>query len=383
VSRRKSTNLSLYFAFPDAVYTHVCSECDALCCHIGDFGGSMRREMGKLLNLYPALQNSVSARYGDFVTISTPGTCVFLESDNLCRIQKVHGNALKPTVCQLFPFNTINRIGKTVVVSPHFRCPLRLLLPANPGVAEGTHNVLAGKLRELNFLDESYLEHRAQPLPLHPSIAPEDVVTRESKFRDLCSQALGAERFVSVLTEVSSGRREFLRNLNRGAKILGFKDSVSRRSRDNIDDLLLAIAPAVRLKLLGLRPEGILLALSLGEIAYRQVMTLSNDRPTLQGLHHVFTNLGPALRLIGLIDEPIGYSKVAEVEGHPSWSPELKLAGRLILRQAQGSSSALDALERAIPAELSSADRSALLIQIGNLIEHSRGTEEAQRTQSE
>ena len=340
----------------------------------------MRREMGKLLVLYPALQNSITARYGDFVTLSTPGACVFLESDNLCRIQKAHGNALKPTVCQLFPFNTINLIGKTVVVSPHFRCPLRLQLPASPDVAEGTHSLLAGRLRELNFLDESYIEHRAQPLPLHSSTGPEDVVIRESKFRDLCTQALRVDRFSSVVAEASSSRREFLRNLNRGAKILGFKDSVSERSRDNIDDLLLAIAPAVRLKLLGLRPEGILLALSLVEIAYRQVMTLSSDRPTLQGLHQVFTYLGPALRLIGLIDEPIGYNKAGEVEGHPSWSPEMKLAGRLILKQAQGSSGALDALERAIPAELSSADRSALLIQIGSFIEHFRGTEESPRS---
>src|SRR5262249_51191772 len=155
----------------------------------------------------------------------------------------------------------------------------------------------------------------------HPSTAPEDVVTRESKFRDLCSQALGADRFARALAEASSDQREFRRNLNRGAKILGLKESVNGRSRDNIDDLLLAIAPPVRLRLLGLRSEGILLALALGEIAYRQVMTLSNDRPTLQGLHHVFTNLGPALRLIGLIDEPIGYSKAGEAEGHPSWGP--------------------------------------------------------------
>ena len=343
----------------------------------------MRREMGKLLVLYPSLQNSVTARYGDFVTLSTPGACVFLESDNLCRIQKVHGNALKPTVCQLFPFNTLNRIGNTVVVSPHFRCPLRLLMPASPGVAEGTHNVLASKLRELNFLDESYIEHRAQQLPLHSSTTPEEVVTRESKFRDLCSQSLGSDRFARVLEEASSDREEFRRNLNRGAKILGFKVPYGERSRDHIDDLLLAIAPPIRLKLLGLRFEGILLALALVELAYRQVVTLSNQKPTLQGVHNVFTGLGPALRLIGLIDESIGYGKAAEAEGHPSWGPELRLAGRLILRQAQGSTGALDALERAIPAELSSADRSALLIQIGMLIEHSLGNEGAQRSKAD
>jgi len=379
-SELRTTSVSLYFAFPDAVYTNVCSECDALCCRIGDFGGSERREMGKLLTLYPALQNSVSARYGDFVAIFSPGSCVFLDGDNLCRIQKEHGNALKPTVCQMFPFNTLNRIGNTVVVSPHFRCPLRLQLPAKPGAVEGTHNVLAGKLRVLNFLDESYIEYRAQPLPLHSSTTPDEVITREAKFRDLCSQALGSDRFARVLAESSSDRKEFRRNLTRGARILGFKVSDSEGSRDYIDDLLLAIAPPARLKLLRLRSEGILLALALGEIAYRQVMTLSNQPPTLQSVHNVFTGLGPALRLIGLIDEPIGYSKAAEAEGHPSWSPELKLAGGLILRQAQGSTGALDALERALPAELSSADRSTLLIQIGMLIEHSKATDEAQRS---
>jgi hypothetical protein len=125
---------------------------------------------------------------------------------------------------------------------------------------------------------------------------------------------------------------------------------------------------------LHLRPEGILLALALGEIAFRQTMTLTSNQPTIQGAHHVLTILGPALRLIGLIDEPIGYSKAGAAEGHASWSPELKLAARLILRQAQGSTGALAALEASLPDSLSPANRTALLIQIARTIEHSKET---------
>lgn len=334
----------------------------------------MKREMGRLLTLYPPLQNAVSERHGDFIRIIAPagGGCVFLGSDNLCGIQREHGEALKPTMCMMFPFNTLNRVGETIVVSPHFACPLRLRLPAGLGEVEGKHSVIERRIRQLNFLDEGYLAGFAPVLPLHAAQSPEQVVLREVAFRDLSADALGSRSFAEVLHEASGDARELTRNIARGAKVLGLPKA-RKKSRDAIDDLLLALAPSLRLKLLRLPPEGILVALALSEIAFRRITADSNKAPTLQGAYHVFMTIGPALRLIGLINEPIGYSKVASVEGPHSWNPEMKVMARVILRQAQGSTGAIEALERALPSSLSVADRSALLIQIGRAVEHVRG----------
>lgn len=376
----KTADHTPYLAFPDGILHHVCAECDALCCRLGNFGGTIGREMGRVLNLYPGLQSSVYSQSGNYVSIIAPSSgCFFLDSDNLCRIEKDHGKSLKPSVCLLFPFNTINRIGNTVVISPHFKCPLRLVLPAHAGSVEGTHDTIKQMVRELDFMNEQYLETFAARLPFHPTATAEDVVSREVHFRDTCSERIGTARFSELLRDQSTNSREFDRNLSRSLTILGLsEDSLDGRvSHDNIDDLFVALAPTLRLNLLRLPADGILLALRLSEMVFRQTMSITSNPPTLQGAFTISSGIGPALRLIGLIDEPVGLNKSAPPNAPPGWNDDLKLAARMILRQAQGATGALELLERAIPPSFPTSDRSAVLLQIGRMIEHSKQLEES------
>src|SRR5436190_18591512 len=152
LSRQMSSNpdsTSIFFAFPDGVLDYVCAECTALCCRGQGFAGSTKREMNFLFRKYPPLAGMVIMRESSVVTCSTPaGRCFFLRNDNLCQIEVENGKKFKPGVCLLFPFNDFYRIGKTVVVAPHFLCPLRLKLPAEPGRVEGTHAKVDAMVRE-------------------------------------------------------------------------------------------------------------------------------------------------------------------------------------------------------------------------------------------
>ena len=170
----------LYFAFPDGAYHYVCAECTALCCRGQGFAGSLQREMRQLLTIYPALGSAATSRQGDIITFATPsGRCHFLDGDNLCRIEKEHGKALKPGVCGLFPFNVFTRIGDVVAISPHFMCPLRLQIPARPGRVEGTHARIETAVRESALLDRAYVEAHMVPSRLHPALDADSVLERE------------------------------------------------------------------------------------------------------------------------------------------------------------------------------------------------------------
>ena len=148
----------IFFAFPDGVFHHVCAECTALCCRGQGFAGSLKREMNFIFKNYPPLASLVTEREGDVVTVATPaGSCFFLRKDNLCQIELDHGRARKPGICLLFPFNDFSRIGNTLVVAPHFMCPLRLNLPAAPGSVEGTHANVAKAIQETTMGDADYV----------------------------------------------------------------------------------------------------------------------------------------------------------------------------------------------------------------------------------
>jgi hypothetical protein len=89
------------------------------------------------------------SREGDNITFATPGPeCLMLDRDNLCRIEKELGKDTKPTFCNLFPFNYLTRVGKTLVVLPHFLCPLRAVIPASPGSVQGTHALIENEMRK-------------------------------------------------------------------------------------------------------------------------------------------------------------------------------------------------------------------------------------------
>src|SRR5215510_6203950 len=152
-------NVPLFFAFPDGVLNYVCAEGTALCCRGQGFAGSVKREMDVLFRKYPPLAGMVIERQRTIVTCSTPtGRCFFLRQDNLCQIEVENGRGFKPGVCLLFPFNDFYRIGNTVAVAPHFLCPLRLSLPAEPNRVEGSHAKIEQTIRETALLEPEYVK---------------------------------------------------------------------------------------------------------------------------------------------------------------------------------------------------------------------------------
>lgn len=372
--------VSLYFAFPDGVFHYVCAECTALCCRGQGFAGSLHREMRQLLTLHPSLGSMAISRHGDVITFATPsGRCHFLDDDNLCRVQKERGKALKPGVCTLFPFNSLSRIGKAIAVSPHFMCPLRLQLPARPGKVEGTHAFIEAAVRESALLDPVYLDAVVPLLQLPPSQGAESVLAREAGFRDACALALGQRTFAETLRGASADPASLGSVVARAAQVMGLAVPSSIQAHDAVDDLLLALAPALRLSALSLCPEGILRALALGELVVRRTLRLSDSPPTVQGVHSIFTAAGPALRLLARGDEPLGLAKRAGEKVPSFGDPELTFAAFAALREARSSTGTLGALEKAIKPSLTVADRSVLLRQLGIHVEHARAPRRSKR----
>jgi len=142
------------------------------------------------------------------------------------------------------------------------------------------------------------------------------------------------------------------------------------RAADAVDDLVLALAAPLRLRLLHLSSEGMLRVLALGEIVLRRTLTLSDRPPTLQGAYQVITSVGPALRLLARGDEPLELARRASAKAPPFGDPDLTFAAFLTLRAVHNSTGILEALEKAIKPSLSAADRSVLLNQLGAKLEH-------------
>lgn len=373
LANKSNEQVPIYFAFPDGVYHYVCAECTALCCKGDGFGGSLKREVRSLFVLYPQLESMTVARQGDTVTFANAkGACQFLDVDNRCRIEKEHGKSLKPTVCRLFPFNSFSRIGKTLTVSPHFLCPLRLSLPASPGEVEGTHATLEAGLRDSEVLSKEYLSNMVTPLFLHPSTDAVTVVDREKKFRDLCALSLGRRSFrdtLRVASEDGAALDEFVARIARLMKIEGPAGS---HSRDQLDDLLLAIAPPYRLSMLALTPEQILRALAVAELTLRLGCALSTLPQSLQGIMRMASTFGPAQRLLAYGDEPFDFAKPIGKKDLAFGDAQLTFAAYVFQRRSAGPAGVLGALEEVIKAEMPMSDRSVLFQRLGNLIDQRR-----------
>jgi len=363
----------LYMAFPDGVFHYVCAECTALCCRGEGFSGSLKREMPALLTLYPALGSAVISRQGSRLEFFTPaGRCFFLDQDNLCRIEKDHGKALKPGVCSLFPFNGFTRIGKVVAVSPHFMCPIRLQVPARPGCVEGTHSAIDTAVRASGLLDDGYADEYMHPVRLHASLDPDAVVTREISFRDVCSESLERQSFYEVLREESTDSAALDASVRRATRLMGLEVPYRAKERDHVDDLLLALASSHRLSFLHLSSEAILRSLAIGEIALRRMMSLSSLEMSPQGANSILTNVRPAIRLLARGDETIELAGNGNPKSPPFGDPNMSFAAFTALRKIADGMGVLDALEMAIKPDMTIPDRSALLIQVGYQLERTR-----------
>jgi len=357
----------IYFAFPDGVFDYVCAECDALCCRGQGFGGSLRREMGTLLTLYPSLHGMANRRRGDVIHFATfRQGCQFLDADRHCRIEREHGKALKPGVCTLFPFNAFSRIGAVLVVSPHFICPLRLRSPAAPGAAAGTHSAIAPAIAESGLIDEQTWRQTVEPSRLVALADAPAVLERETQFRDRCRDGIGRASFATTLAAASSDPGRFADTARRAATSLGLAVLPSGAAADGTDDVLLAVSPTFRLRLLDLPSESILFALAMGERFVRGAALVGRTPPTPQS---AFTHLAAMLPVLTLLSRTrrLDEEEIGRVKMPPFGNPQMLHAARRLLAGLIAGQSGLAAAEAAVAELPAPSDRLALIMEMGRL----------------
>lgn len=358
----------IFFAFPDGVFHHVCAECTALCCRGQGFAGSLKREMNYIFKNYPPLASLVTEREGDVVTVATPaGSCFFLRKDNLCQIELDHGRARKPGICLLFPFNDFSRIGNTLVVAPHFMCPLRLNLPAAPGSVEGTHASVAKAIQETTMGDPDYVRGFVGTAKLPVGRNASEILKREREFCDRCSQALGTSRFRDVVAKTTADASALSAFRKRVAKLMLWNQPAQPEMRDALDDILIASAPAYRVESLFHSDEGLLRFLTLAELMTRRVFTMSISGPTLQGVYGVIEDMRPALRLLAWGDEKPPLKKTP-LKSPEFGDPRLVDSAQKFLNWMPGKG-VLAALEKAFQPKFTAADRMAVVRQCAEVVE--------------
>jgi hypothetical protein len=360
--------MDIFFAFPDGVFHHVCAECTALCCRGQGFAGSLKREMNFVFRNYPPLASLVTEREGDIVTVATPtGRCFFLRNDNLCQIELDHGRARKPGICLLFPFNDFSRIGNTLVVAPHFMCPLRLNLPAAPGKVEGTHASVAKAIKETNLGEADYVRGFVGTSRLPPGKSSTEVLKREREFCNLCTESLGNAQFRDVIAASSEDPSALWAFRKRVAKLLGWTVPAQQATRDAVDDILIASAPAYRVESLYLSDEALLRFLSLSELLVRRVYSMSIGAPTLQGVYGVIEDMRPALRLLAWGDAKPPLRKVSLKSPEFGDSNLVDSAQKFLnWMPVKG---VLPALEKALPPKFSTSDRIVVIRQSADTID--------------
>lgn len=357
----------IYLAFPDGVFDYACAECTALCCRGQGFAGDLGRETGELLRLYPALHWAAVRRRGDEVTFITPaGRCFFLRDDHLCQIELDHGKRQKPGVCSLFPFNSFSRLGDTLIVSPHFLCPLRIHVPPRPGAVAGTHEQVLRDVRESGLANLDTV-----PKPTLPrGVKAGEVIAREVAFRDRCTEALTQQPFSEVLLGASSDPARLQEHVERAAALLELPSTRPDLVRDSVDDLLLALAPSLRLPLMGFPAENVLAALALEELLVRQLAALNQVPITPQGAFQMLTSLAPLVRLLARGDAPVGLRPSAAAPRVPPINdPRVTFTAFALWRGASGPTGTLDLLEQTLPRIPAISDRMALLMELAAAVE--------------
>lgn len=365
----------IYIAFPDGVFHYVCRECTMVCCQrSAEFDGSFAKEIHQLVQLYPAMEITAIRRRGDVLAFATPsGRCYFLDQDNRCGVEVRHGKEMKPITCTVFPFNNYYRLGKTFVVGLNLLCPLRLQVPANPGGAEGTHAKIEASLRDSPYLGKGHFDS-VRSLRVGPGVKPAEVLATETRFRDLCSEALGQHSFAATLRGASEAPGQLEAFVSWAARLLSLDISLRLATRDHIDDLLLSLAPMLRLNSIILSAEKKLRILALDELILRRLLTLAGQHPvgpadasTPKGAFEILTRLSPAVHLLALADEPVTAAKGAIRRLPPFGEPHMTFAAFEILRTAEMEKPLTEVLEKTLMT-LSVAHRMALLMDLAPLV---------------
>jgi hypothetical protein len=356
----------LFFGFPDGVFHYVCAECDARCCRGQGFGGSITREMGFLLQEYPGLATMTHMRQRDLLDVATPtGNCFFLRSDNFCEIEVAHGRSRKPGVCLVFPFNRFVRIGNTIVVTPHILCPLRVQVPARPGVSTGTHAVIEATIRESGMLDEKYVKWYLNSLTLPPEETSESVLTQHVRFREVCTAAIGKARFADVLAASGANLKELSAFAGRTARLMNWSRPQSSTKRDAIDDALIALAQPMLIEWTASPRPRALRALALSERLIRTLFTVQIDPPRPQAIYSVLHQSASILSLLSYGDERP--TKPPRKRKAPFGNSELVFASFIAQRdmKAHGVFGALEKAFKHLPA---ASDRTVLTHHLAEML---------------
>jgi len=324
--------------------------------------------MNFIFKNYPPLASLVTEREGDVVTVATPaGRCFFLRNDNLCQIELDHGRARKPGICLLFPFNDFSRIGNTLVVAPHFMCPLRLNLPASPGKVEGTHASVAKAIQETAMGEADYVRGFVGTAKLPTGRTAQEILQRERSFRDMCGEALGRAKFRDVVEENSASPAELRSFRKRVAKLLSWSVPAQTEDRDGIDDILIASASAYRLESLYHTDEGLLRFLTLAELMARRVYQMSLSPATLQGVYGVIEDMRPALRLLAWDDEQPPLKKV--VLKTPEFGDTKLMASAQKFLNLMPSRGVIPALEKAFGPKFTADERMVIVRQSADVVD--------------
>jgi len=361
---RSNRETEFFFAFVDGVYDYVCAECTALCCKGHGLGGSLERELRPLFARYPQLETMAMLRTGDQITLATTsGGCVMLDTDNFCRIEKDLGKDKKPNICNLFPFNSFAKVGQTIVVMPHFLCPLRTVVPARPGEVRGTHSFIESDLRASQMLNQAYIKSSVVPARWHASLTEAEAIERERRFRERSARALGVDKFSDVLMAASTDASGFAAFTRRVSSILGYQSQNQSNARDALDDYLLAFASPYRIGLLDLPEEGVLRALAVGELIARRAWSGATITPSFQAIANTVATFRPIQALLAHGDEPFDFGRVTK-KAFSFDDAELTFAAFISVHQSV-EKGVLGTLEEAISPTMPVADRAVLLRRLG------------------
>jgi hypothetical protein len=357
---KKTTLRKFYMAFPDGALDYVCAECDAHCCKGFGFGGSAE-ELARVYELYPEVAPLAMDRAGSWVTLMTlPTGCVLLDTDNFCRIEKEHDKSVKPSLCNVFPFNGFYRFGDAVAVTPHSLCPMRLHVPPRPGEVHGTHADVERSINASVFWD--VWVPGISKIKIHPLRDPEASLREEEAFRDACAAALGKKSFGEVLLEASADPEALRAMRARLVRLIGMGDGEWPSERSTVDDLLLALASSIRLQFMQLEAESILHALLVGEIAVRNAASIVRNPLTVKSVYEILLSYSTPMLLLGHGDNPVdAYLKQGNRKSPKYDDPAMVFAAYIALKELGKGVGVLQALGQAIPDSMSVGDRWAIL----------------------
>lgn len=352
--KRSAGNTKVYFAFPDRAYHYDCARCDALCCR-GHGIGTAAPETPGLVARYPELAWTATKHGRTGSNFTNPsGACFFLATDNLCRVERDHGREAKPGVCVVFPFNNYSRLGDILVVRPHFLCPLEL----RPGQGAGNHEELAAQLEGTGMAARA----RHQPGHDYSPEEAEEIVRREEAFRDRCGAAIGRGRFSDLLENLAEPADALPAWRQRALRLWGLP--LEAPPRESLDDIMLALAPPLRMRMVRLSERGKRRVLLLAADYLRQVARVSGQPLSLQGAHHMIVNVLGVLRLLARGDLPLRLPPAEVVEGVEFQNPALTLAFFQVLEELQAGRELFGALEAALPGNLGGLERTIFLHQL-------------------